>query len=107
MEKAKLRPPGVSYYTDGDKATRWLCIGVFVCVFTDLQGALFDLVARGVESRGLLEEELSGCLQRLRGRNRDDQMSIVHTLSHSEISTELNNTLIMETHVSKVTPYFL
>lgn len=69
---------------------------------SDLHRALFDLVAaRGVESRGLLEEELSGCLERLRGRNRDDQMFITHTRPYSEIFAVLNdnnNTLI------KVTP---
>ena len=52
------------------------------CVCSDLHRALFDLVAaRGVESRGLLEEELSGCLERLRGRNRDDQMFVSETFT--------------------------
>lgn len=40
-------------------------------VCSDLHGALFDLVAAGgVESRGLLEEELSGCLKSLQELKR-------------------------------------
>lgn len=71
---------------------------------SDLYRALFDLVAaRGVESRGLLEEELSGCLERLRGRNRDDQMFIMHTRPYSEIFAVLNNsTLIKVIQFSKL-----
>lgn len=61
-----------------------LCVDACACVCarSDLHRALFDLVAaRGVESRGLLEEELSGCLERLRGRNRDDQMFVSETFT--------------------------
>lgn len=49
-----------------------VCVSLCLCVCSDLHRALFDLIAaRGVESRGLLEEELSGCLERLQGTNRD------------------------------------
>lgn len=69
-----------------------MCVLVCVsaCVCSDLHWALFDLVAaRGVESRGLLEEELSGCLEGLRERIRDDQMFIVHTQSYSHALSKL------------------
>lgn len=63
---------------------------VSACVCSDLHWALFDLVAaRGVESRGLLEEELSGCLEGLRERIRHDQMFIVHAQSYSHALSKL------------------
>lgn len=76
-------------------------VRVSACVCSDLHWALFDLVAaRGVESRGLLEEELSGCLEGLRERIRDDQMFIVHAQSYSAVFSVLNNS--EKSHTFKV-----
>lgn len=67
----------------------------------DLHRALFDLIAaRGVEARGLLEEELSGCLECLRERNRDDQFT------HIEVFSVLNNnTLILRFFYNRACVY--
>jgi len=54
-----------------------------MCVCSDLDRALFDLVAaRGVETRGLLEEELSGCLECLRKEEIRMIRLWLHTSSH-------------------------
>lgn len=76
------------------QSSNYVCASVCecVCVCSDLHWALFDLVAaRGVESRGLLEEELSGCLEGLRERIGDDQTFIVHAQSYSAVFSVLSN----------------
>lgn len=81
-----------------------------LCIFvrSDLHRALFDLIAAwGVESRGLLEEELSGRLERLqrRERYRDDHMCITHTDTHVQAFGWLVSTHTHTGHAAvQVTP---